>query len=265
MPYLAMDLDAFENCAHIGNGCGLRAEQVSHGLLSLWRHCWREKTDRITTAHLSAFFFGSNPCEMLVTFGHLEATEAGWRVRGVAKWLKVQVAQSEAGKAHSGNLKRGRKDLQKAENPPGGLRLSSGSPSGSPPALAASSQQPTATKAKALAGLKPPADPRLRPLTETLVSVYDAVRRTKYRHSGPKDAQALKSLLSVADDAEILGRWRIGLTATGWASCSTFAQLAAKWNDLAAPAPPAKGSVIHGQTPWGPDDDFATGLAGGNP
>lgn len=137
MPYLAFDLDAFENCPAIGQGCGLLASQVSHGLLMTWRHCWREKTDRITTAHLKAFFCGADVVEMLLVFGHIEASEEGWRVRGAAKWLKVVDARSANGKANAGNLKRGTKSPVHSRQDPG-----------SAPALAASSQQPTATKAK---------------------------------------------------------------------------------------------------------------------
>lgn len=79
-----------------------------------------------------------------------------------------------------------------------------------------------------------PASPRLKPLSEALVADYLAVRGCDYRHQGAKDAQALKSLLPVATDEEVRARWRRGLAATGWASCSTLAQLASKWNDLAA-------------------------------
>jgi len=261
VPYLAFDLDAFENCAVIGNGCGLQAAQVSHGLLTLWRHCWIKKSDSVTTAHLKGFFFGADVCEMLLTFGHIEATEAGWRVKGAAKYLNLEATRSANGKkaAANGNLKRGSKA-------PTGPQQTPSTGSNSAPALSSSIQHPTSTKAKALAGKKPPADPRLTPLTNTLVNIY-AVRRNgdKYRHAGPADAQALKSLLPVATDAQISDRWRVGLDATGWASCSTFAQLASKWNDLGARAPPTKGSVIHAQQSWGPEDDALAGLSGERP
>ncbi len=138
MPFLAFDLDAFENCVAIAQGCGLRAEQVSHGLLMLWRHCWRSKTDHVTTAHLKAFFAGADVCEMLLTFGHLEASELGWRVRGAAKYLKVTEARSANGKANSGNLKRGTKQPEI----PGSSPVAPRQPPGSAPALTANSQQP---------------------------------------------------------------------------------------------------------------------------
>lgn len=115
---------------------------------------------------------------------------------------------------------------------------------------------------KPLRAQKPPADPRLATLTVWLVDVYLQERRASYKHGGAKDTLALKALLPIATDAEISDRWRAGLRASGWASCSTFAQLGSKWNDLAAPAAPVKGSVIHNQQAWGPDDDFLTGIGG---
>ena len=130
-----------------------------------------------------------------------------------------------------------------------------------PVTLQPSPAQPSPTPEK-LAGKKPPADPRLLPLTTVLVADYAAIRFGTYKHGGAKDALALKALLPIATDEEIRARWQQGLRATGWVSCSTFAQLGSKWNDLAAPAAPAKGSVIHNQQAWGPDDDFLTGIGG---
>ena len=99
-------------------------------------------------------------------------------------------------------------------------------------------------------------------MTGRLAAVYGQERGAAYKHGGPKDTLAIKALLPVATDDEIVAKWRMGLRATGWASCSTFAQLGSKWNDLAAPVAPAKGSVIHNQQAWGPDDDFLTGIGG---
>lgn len=144
--YLAYSLDAFANCGPIGACCGLPAEKVSHGNLLLWQYVWRTKSDIVTTNHLIGFFFGVNPCEALLTFGHLEATVGGWRVKGAAEWLKVMNAQSNAGKTHAGNLKKGAKT---PETLPAPSRLTPENgvepgpkPAGSLPALPASSQQP---------------------------------------------------------------------------------------------------------------------------
>lgn len=102
-----------------------------------------------------------------------------------------------------------------------------------------------------LAGKKPPADPRLKPLTDSLAATFRKERGHPYKHGGAKDAQALKSLLPIATDAEISRRWVIGLRASGWTSVSSFAQLSSKWNEIGAPQQ-AKGAAWQtpGATDW---------------
>ena len=114
-----------------------------------------------------------------------------------------------------------------------------------PVTLQPSPAQPSPTPAqKSIAGKKPPADPRLGPLQSWLIDVYAQERKAPYKHGGAKDVMALKALLPLATDAEISDRWRFGLRATGWASCSTFAQLGSKWNDLGAPVPTRAGGLM---------------------
>lgn len=69
-------------------------------------------------------------------------------------------------------------------------------------------------------------------LTDKLVEAYEQIRGSKYLHQKGKDGVAVKDLLSIATEEEILVRWRKGLNATGWHNVSTFAQLRQKWNDL---------------------------------
>ncbi len=67
--------------------------------------------------------------------------------------------------------------------------------------------------------------------------IYGEVRGEKYVHGGAKDTLAVKRLLKIATAAEVIARWRHALAlGSKWPGCSTFAQLASKWNDLAAPA-----------------------------
>ncbi len=239
--FLAYELDAFDNAASIGTSCGIPVQHVTHGNLLLWRHVWRTQSDLVTTAHVQAFF-GVNACEALVLFGHLEATPDGWRVRGAAEWLRVMTAQSEAGKAKSGNLQRGREDLKKLSgSSPASApkRAEAGDkPTGSTPALTATSDQRPATSLKGSAAEKPaaPPGPRLKPLGLLLEADYLEARGSPYKHQGAKDTLALKELLSLATDEEIRSRWRQALDlGDTWPGCSTVAQLGSKWNDLAAP------------------------------
>ncbi len=157
--FLPFELDAFGNCGPIGMACGLPVEKVSHGMLLLWLHVWRTKNDMVTTGHLVGFFFGTNPCEALLTFGHLEASEAGWRVKGAKEWLRVMGAQSEAGKAKSGNLKRGNKSPGSLPAPTPKTAEAGDKPAGSLPALPATSHQPPALKELLQAQPEKPARP----------------------------------------------------------------------------------------------------------
>lgn len=75
-------------------------------------------------------------------------------------------------------------------------------------------------------------------LTDKLVEAYEQIRGSKYLHQKGKDGVAVKDLLSIATEEEILVRWRKGLNATGWHNVSTFAQLRQKWNDLSQTTAP---------------------------
>ncbi len=143
--FLPYELDAFGNAAIIGNACGLGAAQVVYGNLLMWQHVWRTKSDRVTTAHVRAFF-GADACEALVLFNHLEASEDGWRVKGAAEWLRVMSAQSESGKRNAKNLiPGGPKGLGSPSAYPPKKAEAETKPIGSPSALPATSHQPPAT------------------------------------------------------------------------------------------------------------------------
>jgi hypothetical protein len=84
------------------------------------------------------------------------------------------------------------------------------------------------------------ADPRTGVLRREWEAAFVADRREPYRWQGAKDAVALKRIAAVSP-AEFRARAEKGLRATGYARCSSVAQLVSKWNDLAGagPAPPA--------------------------
>lgn len=79
---------------------------------------------------------------------------------------------------------------------------------------------------------KEQSDARVTELTKSLVSVFESKTGHKYHHHGAKDAKALKSLLAHDTPEEIIRRWQVGLSSTGWHRTVTFAQLGQKWNDL---------------------------------
>jgi hypothetical protein len=91
-----------------------------------------------------------------------------------------------------------------------------------------------------------PTDPRFGPLRAAWEAALLAERREPYRWLGAKDARGVHALIAVEPE-EFAQRAHRALNAAGFARCSSVAQLAAKWNDLAGvndrrtgPAPVSK-------------------------
>ena len=146
MSYLAVDLDAKTAMPKVARAAGLSVGDVAWGLMELWEHAWREKTDVATGPVLAGCFGGgAATTDALVAFGFLEPTQDGYRIRGASRYLRIQEARSKGGKASSGNLKRGAKKARQPGVTPGSLPAAAGdqpgSVPGSAPALPASSEQ----------------------------------------------------------------------------------------------------------------------------
>lgn len=97
MSYIAFELDAHNKAASIATAAGIDRRWVVAGLVDMWAHCFREKTDTITSIHLLGFF-GVDAGAALEAFGFLERIDRGWRVRGCARYLRVTEVRREAGK-----------------------------------------------------------------------------------------------------------------------------------------------------------------------
>jgi hypothetical protein len=254
--YIAFELDAFDDAEAAARAAGTSADVIMAGLLRLWRHCWRHKTDQVVPSQLLGIF-GTSVSPALVAFGFLEELEAGFRVRGAERYLRIQKARSAGGKAASGNLKQNQKPPKKPtpeldvlhQNGPADDRLATGSPPADPPAedrafqRTANSElntlEPSVLKAGEPAREKPPPkkskflDPRHGPLIGRLKKSYLELVGQACTVSDA-DANALKNLLTKADDDEIDRRWRKGLEAGQFETkCSCVLELAQRWNALA--------------------------------
>jgi len=240
MSYLAVDLDAKTAMPKVARAAGLSVGDVAWGLMELWEHAWREKTDVATGPVLAGCFGGgAATTDALVAFGFLEPTQDGYRIRGASRYLRIQEARSRGGKASSGNLKRGPRKARQPGSALGSLPAAAGgqpgSVPGSAPALTASSEQRAASsESKSTA----PASRTPRE-TDALVEDFKAATGVEYRWQAAKDGVAFAALRKEFTLEEIRTRWRRGLKATGWRNVATVAQLASKWNDLAMPEPAA--------------------------
>lgn len=100
MAYIAFELDALNVMPAVGAAAGVSPDVVAHGLLKLWAWCFREETDSVTDVHLAGFF-GPGVAPALEAFGFLEKSDAGWRVKGAQRYLRVKEQRRNAGRARS--------------------------------------------------------------------------------------------------------------------------------------------------------------------
>lgn len=261
-PYLAFEFDALEHCAPLGAACGLKEEQACLSLLKLWRFCWRQKTEHVTTTHILGFFYGVNACESLMAFGFIAASKEGWRVRGADRWLFIQRSRSENGKraAANGNLKRGHRS-------PAPLQQTSSTPSNSGPALTATSDQRQANSVKDL--LPHPIQAawnafRRKPLPEWTSTEGKRKTHADARWAEHPDPDFWRDVMAKILKSNFLSGRKNDFKATpDWIinPSNLTKVLEGNYDDTG----PVKGSASQSQTHWGPDDDFMSGLAGGGP
>lgn len=110
-PYIALELDAFEDAEKAARKAGVHADVVMAGLPRLWVHCWRRKTDRVRPEDLDQFFTGADErlrrALAAVGFTEIDGDPAGDRVKGAARLLRISASKSRGGHAAKGNLLRG--------------------------------------------------------------------------------------------------------------------------------------------------------------
>jgi hypothetical protein len=128
--YIAFELDALNVVPSVAAAAGLRVGDVSHGLLTMWAWCFREKTQHVTAVHVRGFF-GSDCVDALSAFGFLQADAEGLRVRGADRYLRVSEQRRTAGKARAASAGRAAGRLT-SDTPAADQRATSGGPALTP-------------------------------------------------------------------------------------------------------------------------------------
>jgi hypothetical protein len=110
-PYLALELDAFEDAAKCARKAGVHEDVILAGLPRVWVHCWRKKSDRVRPEDLDQFFTGADERlrRALAATGFIEidGDPTGDRVKGAARLLRISASKAKGGHAAKGNLLRG--------------------------------------------------------------------------------------------------------------------------------------------------------------
>ena len=104
--YIAFELKALEDAAHIGRAAGVSEDTIIAGMARMWAWAWRSKSAIVQPLHVRGFF-GSDVADALTAFGFLAPCDDGLRIRGADRYLRIAEARAEGGKKAVGNLKRG--------------------------------------------------------------------------------------------------------------------------------------------------------------
>lgn len=231
MSHIAVDLKVIEGlAAAAARASDTNEERVGWGLVRLWHRTWSDKLLTRTRAELAGVFGIGNLEALilaLIDFGFLELmSDASYRVRGAARYLRLKAALARGGKLSAKNLKRGVLPGSRAGEAPGPQP-------GLFPALPPNTEHRTPKKEKT-AGEKPPAapDPRHAPLVAQLVAASPGYS------FGARDAKQVTTLLQKGPPDEVIRRWKRALTWPGtFPRVRSLSELVAFWNHFTADSP----------------------------
>ena len=103
-PFIPVELDALNQVPAVARAAGVEDARITHGLVTLWAHCFRRKEEQVNAIQLRGFF-GADVGEVLVAFGFLAPpTGADYRVRGARRFAATAEARRRGGLAAKGNL-----------------------------------------------------------------------------------------------------------------------------------------------------------------
>lgn len=253
MAYIATDLDAYDDAQGVAGVVSFGPhglQQVLGGLSLMWRWCWRNKTDRVTSEQVAGFFCypAADLRGALAAFGFLELGPESHRVRGVARYLHLSAARSAAGKVRAANAKRGEKGRLESSTPPAhaGQPASTPPPTDQPLQRRATSDERRATKS--LRAANAPASPkesdwRMKPTIDALCSAYLKVRGVKYPFDGGKEAKCVERLLARAPPETLLPAWSRALAEGGYPKVATLLEFERSLPHFLGTAPDAGRAV----------------------
>lgn len=243
MPYLQVELDALKRCPDVARVTGLPDLVVTGGLVRMWAHCWECGSDVLRPIQLVALF-GCRDKELLAealeAFGFLEPVDGGYRVKGAARYLRLDDGRSKGGKAAAGNLIPGARQKARkaaevssaaAESQPRSSREEAEKVSRLSSALTPSTEHrtPRITTTPPTPSQQTP--PPL-PLVERVAEVFLAERGAEYAVTF-SDEKAGRALLAKGSEDEVLRRWAIGLRMR-FPACNSLSDLLRNWNAYAA-------------------------------
>lgn len=115
MSHVQFEFDAHNKANAIATAAKVSRQWVITGLVDLWMHCFRERTDKVSTILITGFF--SEPIgHVLEAFDFLEhIDETTWRVRGMSRYTSLSEKRKQAGRRGGRATQAAREEPSKTE------------------------------------------------------------------------------------------------------------------------------------------------------
>lgn len=225
--YIAVELKVIEGVASAAaRSCAASEDRILAGLVRLWHRCWTQTTDTVTLGQLAGVMGGEGLPEVaaaLVEHGFLEAKEGAFRVRGATRYLRLKASRVEGAKktneARSKSVggKRSRASVSDA-----GATQNDALPPSTEHRAPSTESEKTAPASRSRP--EKATDPRHAPLVEALCSIWKQRRLERYPFQ-PRDAKAVKDMLSHSEPSLIESAWVKALNHQGFPNVSTIPEL----------------------------------------
>lgn len=219
--FIAVDLKVIEGlAAAVARSSGASEEAVGWGLVRLWHRCWADEIDHLGRGEMAGVFGGQNldlVTAALESFGFLERSEAGWRVKGAGRYLRLKESRRRGAVETNAKKRRSKATASDAQSRSRASLSDAQSRSltESPNTESPNTEENTLRAEKPPAGSRrpeQPPDPRHAPMVAALTAIYAEETRGSRYGFRKRDAVAVKALLALSkDDEEIHFKWRTAI------------------------------------------------------
>lgn len=246
--YIAVELKVIETTAPaMSRAMGIDLASVVGSLTLLWHRCWSTKSATIEAIEIRGFFAHPEAKEFLVAFGFLEKSGDAFRIRGADRYLRLHQQRVEAGRARSSSAGRSAGKFT-SKTPASNQRSTSGQPALTP---STEHRAPSTERKTAPASRSP--HPDHQSTVTALMAAFRAANGADYPF-GPRDGKAVKEMLAVSGQPEILAAWIKALGSSEWPTVRTLPELGKHLaHFIAKPKGDWRDRVDHSKGFWGED------------
>ena len=258
MSHIAVDLKVIEvHAPAVARGAGVSEDRVLAGLVRLWHRCWSTKAVAVTEVEIAGAFGPERLGELIRSMETeflRKQPDGTFHVCGADQYLRIREGHSKGGHASKSNLiPGGKKRSAPAERQPKNSRDQAETPPRQSSALPPSTEHraPNTEQKTAPASRSP--HPDHQSTVAALMAAFRAANGADYPF-GPRDGKAVKEMLAVSGQPEILAAWSKALGSSEWPTVRTLPELGKHLaHFIAKPKGDWRDRVDHSKGFWGED------------